>query len=249
MSKFKNISSQMLTVGLAIAGTFGVSKLVFEARNKSEVFKVQSQLDAIKAQEDKDKVLGQYAINMMYHTSAKTKLSDAKKQILARAIVRVSNDVFESDEHKRAFVAVLAIESEFQRNAQSPTGPRGLSQVAKSAFKEGMDNCGVGPFSDEDVWETDINLYAGACYFRALLEESNDPYVAIVAYNQGPNSKDSKTYAKYGRMESVEALKYVARFNFLKRTVPTDKAADDAPTIKDFPKSTKAQLPDKQVAK
>lgn len=242
MSNVKRILSQVVTVGLVGSGVFGVTKFVMEAQSAAKISAVQAQLDAIKALEEKDKVLGQYAINMMYHTSAKSKISDAKKQILARAIVRVSNDVFDTDDHKKAFVAVLAIESEFQRSAQSPTGPRGLSQVAKAAFKEGMSNCGIDDFTDEDVWETDINLYAGACYFRALLETSNDPYVAIVAYNQGPNSKDSKTYAKYGRMDSIEALKYVARFNFLKRTVPSDKVTDNAPTIKDFPKQTKAEI-------
>jgi hypothetical protein len=209
---------------IAIA-SFTASKIVSLQRQ------IQNLENAHEKEKNQEEKLGQYAINMMYSTSAKTKISDAKKQILARAIVRVSNDVFELEEHKKAFVAVLAIESEFERSAQSPTGPRGLSQVAKSAFSEGMANCGIDNFTDEDVWETDINLYAGACYFRALLEKANDPYVAIVAYNQGPNSKDYKSYAKHGRMDNVEALKYVARFNFLKRSVPDNSIAPNAPAI------------------
>ena len=103
--------------------------------------------------------------------------------------------------------------------------------MAKTAFQEGMANCGVTNLKDDDVWETDLNLYAGACYFRALMEQnSNDPYIAIVAYNQGPNSKDIKTYAKSGRLDSTEGLKYIARFNFLKQTT-TEKKAPDAPAI------------------
>lgn len=177
--------------------------------------------------ESADLLLGQYAINMMHHTPAGLSLSDARKQTLARSIVRVSSDVFDHVEDRKAFIAVIAIESGFQRNAQSPTGPRGLSQVAKKAFKEGLDNCGIPSANDEDVWDTDINLYAGACYFRALLERNgNDPFIAIVAYNKGPNSESIKTYSKSGKLDDVEALKYVAKFNFLKRTVPEGKVPD-----------------------
>lgn len=175
------------------------------------------------AEKKQDELLGQYVINMMYETSAKDKLSEVHKQILARTIVRVANDVFDTKEQKKAFVAVIAIESEFYRLAQSPTGPRGLSQVAKSALKEGLTRCGLDKFHDEDVWDSEINLYAGACYFRDLLEtKGGDPFTAIVAYNQGPASKDTSDYAKSGRPKTQEALQYISRFSYL-RKVPETK--------------------------
>jgi soluble lytic murein transglycosylase-like protein len=193
-----------------------------------------SELAKIKEQEERDNALGQYAINMMYQTAKSRKFSDAKKQTLARSLVRVTNDVFENLEHKKAFIAVIAIESEFQKYAQSPTGPRGLSQVSKAAFNEGLAKCGVTNVNDEDVWETDINLYAGACYFRSVLEMHNgDPYIAIVAYNQGPNSADIKKFSQFGILNTTEALKYVARFTFLKRTV-TEQKAPNVPDIKEM---------------
>ena len=220
MISIKQVFNQSIVIGTTCLSVYGVMSY----QNSNQMGVLQSQLDSIKAQDEKDKTLGQYALNMMSQTSASTKLSDAKKQTLARSIVKISNDVFETDEQKKAFIAVLAIESEFIRNAQSPTGPKGLSQVSKAAFVEGTAYCGLGATHDEDVWETDIKLYAGACYFRALLDKHQDPYIAIVAYNQGPNSKDSKTFAKNGRMDSVEALKYVARFNYLKRVVTETKS-------------------------
>jgi hypothetical protein len=187
------------------------------------------------SQDDADEALGQYAINMMFRSVQGKKLSDGKKQVLARAIVRVSNDIFVDPMHKKAFVAVLEIESGFQRFAQSPTGPKGYAQLAKASFHEAMANCGVTGLSDEDVWETDLNLYAGACYFRMMLERNgNDPFVAIVAYNQGPASESAKTYAKYGSMDSTEALKYVAKFSFLQRTT-TDGKIPNVPAIQDLP--------------
>lgn len=219
MISIKQVFNQSMVIGTTCLSVYGAMRY----QNSNQISALQSQLDSIKAQEEKEKILGQYALNMMSQTTANTKLSDAKKQTLARSIVKVSNDVFETDEQKKAFIAVLAIESEFMRNAQSPTGPKGLSQVSRAAFVEGVGYCGLGATHDEDVWETDINLYAGACYFRALLETHKDPYIAIVAYNQGPNSKDSKTFAKSGRMDSIEALKYVARFNYLKRVVTATK--------------------------
>lgn len=177
-------------------------------------------VNKIKQQEEEDQKLGQYIINMMYHTSAGKKLSDAKKQTLARDIVRTANEIFETTEHKRAFVVVIAIESEFQKFAQSPTGPKGYSQVAKNSFKEAMNICGLGDVKDDDVWDQDLNLLAGACYFKMALERNNnDTYAAIVAYNQGPNSVSAKTYSKSGSLDNIEALKYIAKFTFLKRKV------------------------------
>lgn len=226
MSKFKTILTY--TAGMALVAVIALSaNSTRTGFTDGKVSKLEAEIASMKAQEDQDRQLGQYVINMMYQTSAATKLSDAKKLILARSIVKVANDVFETYENKKAFVALLAIESEFQRTAQSPTGPKGLSQVAKGAFKEGLASCGITNYKDDDVWETDINLYAGACYFRTLLETHNgDHYIAIVGYNQGPYSKDVKSYAKHGRVENIEALKYIARFTFLKRTV-TDKKKHD----------------------
>jgi len=196
-----------------------------------------AQLDA---QAEADQKLGQYSINMMYRSFEGKKLSDGKKLVLSRAIVRVSNEIFEDEEHKRAFIAALAIESQFNRMAQSPTGPKGYAQLARKSFHEALETCGVTNVNDDDVWETDLNLYAGACYFRMMLEMpevGGDPYIAIVAYNQGPYSKDLKSYAKNGSLEGIEPLRYVAKFAFLKRTT-TDAKEVGVPAIHEIPKPT-----------
>lgn len=198
---------------------------------------LEAQLEKVKVQEEADARLGQYAVNMMFRSHEGRKLSDGKKLVLARAIVRVTNDIFETDEHKRAFVAAIAIESQFVRTAQSPTGPKGYAQLARRSFHEAMERCGVKDVKDDDVWETDLNLYAGACYFRMMLElpeVGGDPFIAIVAYNQGPGSKDLRTYARSGSIDGMEPLRYVARFAFLKRTT-TDSKQDGVPAIHDLP--------------
>jgi soluble lytic murein transglycosylase-like protein len=197
---------------------------------------LETQLRKIQEKEEADLRLGQYAINMMYATPAGKLLSDGRKQSLAQGIVRVANDIFNTEENKKAFVAVIAIESGFQKLAQSPTGPKGYSQVARKSFYEALEACGVSNLNDDDVWDTDLNLYAGACYFQKLLIQHNqDPFLAIVAYNQGPNSEAIKTFSKSGSLESPEALKYVAKFTFLNRTVKDEKQPN-IPAIQDLPR-------------
>ena len=196
------------------------------------------QLASIREKEDSEIRLGQYAINAMYKAGAKDKLSDARKQILAKAIVRVANDIFDKEEERHAFISIIAIESGFQRFVQSPTGPKGYSQIAKKSFHEAMTDCGVTDIKEDDVWETEINLYAGACYFRKQLENNNgDTYMAMIAYNQGPSSDSLKTYTKNGTLDNIEVLKYMAKFTFLKRTL-TDGKVDNVPSLKDLQKPT-----------
>ncbi len=202
------------------------------------------QLEAqVKAQQEKeasDQRIGQYAINMMYKSPTTIKeLSEARKQSLAQNIVRVANDIFETETEKKAFITALQIESKFLRFAQSPTGPKGLAQVARAAFHEGLTNCGVPEAHDDDAWETDLNLYAGACYFKQMLVLSKgDPFDAIVAYNQGPESEAYKNYSKTGQLNEIEPLKYLARFSYLQRTT-TDKKLPNVPAYGEpIPKMT-----------
>lgn len=234
MRKLNVIAATVALCGLTAAGTYYAvikNKIV---PNINLVAITNS--DKHSPQEEADLRLGQYAINAMYKAGAKDKISDAKKQVLARAIVRVSNDIFLKDEDKRAFIGIIAIESAFQRFVQSPTGPKGYSQVAKKSFFEAMADCGVTNLHDEDVWETDLNLYAGACYFRKQIDANGgDQYMAMIAYNQGPSSDSLKSYAKSGNIDNIEVLKYMAKFTFLKRTL-TDTKQPNIPAIGDLPR-------------
>jgi hypothetical protein len=233
MRKLSIFTSVVGLCAATAAGTYYVSRNSVSTISSNASIVVA---EKYAAQEEADLRLGQYAINAMYKAGAKDKISDAKKQVLARAIVRVSNDIFSKEEEKKAFISIIAIESAFQRFVQSPTGPKGYSQVAKAAFTESMRDCGVTNLHDEDVWETDLNLYAGACYFRKQLDANNgDQYMAMIAYNQGPASDSLKSYAKSGSMDNIEVLKYMAKFTFLKRTL-TDTKIPNVPAINDLPK-------------
>jgi len=214
-------------VACFFVGYFGISPAIklFMPADMAELDRLRAEMKSIKDRETAEQALGDYTLRIMMMTTASTKLSDAKKQVLAREIVRVANDTFDTLDHKHAFVGLLAIESAFQRHAVSPTGPRGLGQVGHGALKEGLSVCGITKFDDSDVFDTTLNLTASACYFRTILEANGGDIIAsLVFYNQGPSSESGKKYAKTGQLDNIEALKYVARFSFLKQ-----KAADLQP--------------------
>lgn len=242
MRKFNVMAVVVGLCGLSAAGTYYATiKNKFVSGTNLVLVNNSDQLRKYTDQEEADLRLGQYAINAMYKAGAKDKISDAKKQVLARAIVRVCNDIFLKDEEKKAFVSIIAIESAFQRFVQSPTGPKGYAQIAKKSFFEAMADCGVTSLHDEDVWETDLNLYAGACYFRKQLDANGgDQYMAMIAYNQGPSSDSLKSYAKSGNMDNLEVLKYMAKFTFLRRTL-TDTKQPNIPAMDDLPKPISAK--------
>lgn len=244
-------SSKLAIVAIA-AALLGCDKLTNTSPlAKDRTVELEAQLKAIKDKEDADERLGQYAINQMYKSTNTVKnLSPARQQILARSIVRVANDILETEAEKQAFVSVLQIESQFLRFAQSPTGPRGLTQVTKKTFHGAMKNCGVEDLKDDDVWETDVNLYAGACYFKEqlimekenLVKQGKDAGVtyifsAMVDYNQGPESEDAKMYRKSGDLKGLEPAKYVSKFAYLRSTT-TDKVVPGIPSIQELPKPT-----------
>lgn len=235
--KFYSIAG---TAVVAMVVTFFAVKLT-ESKSTGSILimsnpDLEAELKKVKDQEALDDRLGQYAINMMYRSGAHNRLSKGKMQILARSIVRIANDIFPENEQKRRdFVMVLAIESGFNRFAQSPTGPKGYGQLARAAFHEGMKDCGMGDMHDEDVWETDLNLYAAACYFKKMLiSADNDTGLAVISYNQGSNSESVKSYKRNGDMVQLEPLRYLSKITFLTKAV-TDQKVPGVPSITELP--------------
>lgn len=225
-----------LVAAMALSGFLGVNYSKKTNAHAVDISAEVAELERLRAKEEADSKLGQYIINMMYMSAKGKSLSNGRKIVLARQIVRVVNDIFETEEQKKAFVAAISIESEFQRFAQSPTGPKGMTQVAKAAFEEATKDCGIDARHSDDVWDSELNLYAGACYFRKMLElpgVDGEPFMAIVAYNQGPNAESIKTFSRHGRLDNTEALKYVAKFTFLKRKV-SDQPKPGVPDIKEL---------------
>jgi hypothetical protein len=78
-------------------------------------------------------------------------------------------------------VAVLKVESDFRRRAESSAGAQGLMQIMPGTQKD----LGVkDPFDPED------NIAAGLRYLGRLLDKYNSLRLAVAAYNAGPGKVD-----------------------------------------------------------
>jgi len=74
--------------------------------------------------------------------------------------------------------SLVAIESHFNAKAHSRSGPTGLVQILPVTARK------LG-FSKEQLQSPENNLEAGAMYLKVQLNQFNDDYLAVVAYNLG----------------------------------------------------------------
>lgn len=101
--------------------------------------------------------------------------------------------------------AVVGIESHFNANVHSRSGPVGLVQILPgTASKLG--------FSREQLKNPETNLEAGATYLKIQEAQFHDNYLAVVAYNLGgrtssPN-KRAENHARAYAKEVMSLYKY-----------------------------------------
>jgi hypothetical protein len=165
--------------------------------------------------EKEAKELGDYALLMMRIVNAD--LSTIRKNVIARSIVTVANDIFSSLDEKKQFVVMIAIESKFNTNAKSPVGALGLTQIMPQYAREFGTACGVKDLRDEDLIHPDVNLILGACRFKALLDAFNgQPVPALVAYNAGLASNQLKQLQSLREITNTETASYVVKWAYVK---------------------------------
>ena len=86
--------------------------------------------------------------------------------------------------------AVVGIESHFNANAHSRSGPVGLVQILPgTASKLG--------FSKEQLKNPELNLEAGATYLKIQEAQFHDNYLAVVAYNLGGRTTSPNKRAQH----------------------------------------------------
>lgn len=159
----------------------------------------------------------------------KVKFSEGKKDAIAQELAEIVTDVFDVDSHRQGYITMVGMESAFNTMAQSPTGPKGMAQTAKSAFFEGLGACSNLQYDHDDVWISKIGLLAGACYYKKMLGPDiadGDPFTAGLAYNQGPNAEDVKTWKKSGFIKPGEGDNYLKKMvRYTKDTQNTKEIA------------------------
>jgi hypothetical protein len=95
-------------------------------------------------------------------------------------------------------IAVVAVESDFDRNRNSPAGARGPMQLMPAT---------AARFGVSDPCEPEANIDAGVRYLGLLLEEFKNPIVAVAAYNAG----EDRIYQYGGIPPFPETVSYVAK--------------------------------------
>lgn len=96
------------------------------------------------------------------------------------------------DEHGGSWTMIHAItrqESQFDREARSPVGARGLMQLMPGTARETAPSAGVSYSLAALTQDPQANIRLGATYFAQLMDRFSGSYVlSVAAYNAGPGN-------------------------------------------------------------
>jgi soluble lytic murein transglycosylase len=114
-------------------------------------------------------------------------------------------------QHFTMIHAIARQESQFDRNAVSRAGARGLMQLMPGTAREQSGKLGLGYNLAGLNSDTDYNIQLGSSYFQRMLTYYNGSYpLAVAAYNAGPGNVN-KWLAANGdpRTSAVDTLDWV----------------------------------------
>lgn len=87
--------------------------------------------------------------------------------------------------------AIIKVESNFDKDATSNSGAKGLMQLMDSTATEMANDLNINDFNEDMLYEPEINIMLGTKYFNELLVRYNENYyLAIAAYNGGIGNVD-----------------------------------------------------------
>ena len=102
----------------------------------------------------------------------------------------ISRAIYDESEHKkvdyRLVLALMKIESNYDKHAVSSMGARGLLQVKPSVAKHVANEAGVSWVDHSTLDEPHTNIRIGIHIFSKLLNDFKDINKALKAYNMGP---------------------------------------------------------------
>ena len=91
---------------------------------------------------------------------------------------------------KNLIFAIIKAESNFDENAVSNAGAKGLMQIMDSTSKDIAEKIAVTINSDEDILNPKINIELGTKYISMLLEKYQNINLALAGYNAGSGNVD-----------------------------------------------------------
>ena len=82
--------------------------------------------------------------------------------------------------------AIIKAESDFDENANSISGAKGLMQMMDGTVQDVVNSLGLDNDKTYNLYDAETNIMLGTKYFSELLENyNNNQYLALAAYNAG----------------------------------------------------------------
>jgi soluble lytic murein transglycosylase len=126
-----------------------------------------------------------------------------------RAEVTAAADKNQIDPYLLA--AVIRVESNFNPQATSHAGARGLMQLMPDTGRMAAGNLDIDNFSADDLYDPQTNLQIGSWYLRHLVEQYGGNRIAgLAAYNAG-HGKVSKWLEQgvwSGKLDDINKIPY-----------------------------------------
>lgn len=118
--------------------------------------------------------------------------------------------------------AIIKVESNFDENATSNSGAKGLMQLMDDTAKEIARDLELQDFDSNMLYNPEINIMLGTKYFDELLAKYNENYyLAIAAYNGGIGNVD--TWIDKGIIKSdgsdIENIPYKETNMYVRKTI------------------------------
>lgn len=118
--------------------------------------------------------------------------------------------------------AIIKVESNFNKDATSNSGAKGLMQLMDTTAEEMAKKDGIENFTSDMLFDPETNIRLGTKYFDELLAKYNENYyLAIAAYNGGIGNVDN--WINQGIISSdasdIENIPYKETNMYVRKTV------------------------------
>ncbi len=146
-----------------------------------------------------------------------------RKQIYKQEYSEYVNKYAEINEIDPMWIyAIIKVESNFNKDATSNSGAKGLMQIMESTAKDMAKNLNLENFTGEMLYNPEINIMLGTKYFKELLNKYNQNYyLAIAAYNGGIGNVDE--WINKGILDSngsnIENIPYKETNMYVRKTI------------------------------
>ena len=114
--------------------------------------------------------------------------------------------------------AIIKAESNFEPNAESHRGAKGLMQLMYSTAEDISKRIGI-ELNEDNILEPDININLGTKYIFMLIQKYNNINLALAAYNAGSGNVDG--WIEKGTLKSdrsdIENVPFTETNNYVRK--------------------------------